>query len=376
MNYRAVATCGFGLESVLSFELKKIGAADVDVHDGRIYFSGTDRTIAEANVRLRTAERVLLVLAEYEAVTFDELFDKAQSVDWGAIIDKSDAFPVKGYTLDSMLSSVPACQSIIKKSIVESLKRHYASPFLPESGVVKRVRFSIVKNKCTLMLDTSGDGLHKRGYRPLLNEAPIKETIAAGICDFARIYPESEAADTFCGSGTLLIEAAMRARGIAPGLRRMFAAQEYSFIESGIFEKVKKEAEQEINRDVAFTARGYDIDERAVELARMNAKRAGVSDAITFAVGDARKFKPRENEIILANPPYGERLMTVEETEELYRDFGANLKGKTYKGLYIISNHPEFEKIFGRVADKRRKLYNGMINCQLFMYGIGNKKTR
>lgn len=369
MEYKAVATCGFGLESVLSFELKKIGVKEIAASDGRVTFSASGEDVARANVWLRTAERVLIVLAEYPAATFDELFDGVSAIPWGDVIGKTDAFPVKGYSMNSTLTSVPACQSIIKKSVVERLKKDYGTQFLPENGgVTKRIQFSVVKDICTVMLDTSGDGLHKRGYRPLLNEAPIKETLAAGITDFARVFPESEVADPFCGSGTLVIEAALRARNIAPGLNRDFAGERYSFLGYGVFASVKQQARADIKRDASFSGRGFDIDSAAVEIAKKNAARAGVGDCLSFAQGDALCFVAREKEIILANPPYGERLMTEPEAEKLYRGFGANMKRQRYKGLYIISSHPDFEKIYGRGATKRRKLYNGMLPCQLFMF--------
>jgi putative N6-adenine-specific DNA methylase len=251
---------------------------------------------------------------------------------------------------------------------VERLKRDYASPFLPENGgVTKRIQFSIVKDTCTVMLDTSGDGLHKRGYRPLLNEAPIKETLAAGIADLARVFPESQVADPFCGSGTLLIEAALRARNIAPGLRRSFAGEQYGFLGGGVFASAKQQAGEKINRNAAFYARGYDIDAGVIDIARQNAKRAGVADAIVFEPGDARNFKPGEGEVILANPPYGERL-NQGDVETLYRAFGAAVIREKFKGLYVITNHAEFEKLLGKKATKRRKLYNGMLPCQLYMY--------
>ncbi len=369
MTYTAVATCGFGLESVLAFELKKLGAANIKTNDGRITFDASGADIARANLWLRTAERVLIILAEYPAHTFDELFDGARAVPWGEVIDRADAFPVKGYSMNSALTSVPACQSIVKKALVERLKDDHKTQFLPENDrITKRVRFSIVKDVCTLMLDTSGDGLHKRGYRPLLNEAPIKETLAAGICDLARVFPESAVCDPFCGSGTLVIEAALRAKNIAPGLNRAFAAEQYGFLGAGVFDDARREARVLIRADAPFEGRGTDIDPAAVALAADNAKRAGVGDCVRFACGDARTGRFDEGELVLANPPYGERLMDEREAAALYRDFGANIFPQKVKGLYVISSHPEFESCVGKKAARRRKLYNGMLPCQLFMY--------
>ena len=369
MKYDAVATCGFGLESVLSFELKKLNMENVRTTDGRVFFTADGAGIARANVWLRTAERVMIVLAEYEAETFDQLFDGAKAVHWGDIIGRTDAFPVKGYTMQSTLSSVPACQSVLKKAVVERMKIDHNSPFLTEkSGITKMIRFSIVKNKCTLMLDTSGDGLHKRGYRPLMNEAPIKETIAAGICDFARVYPDSRVYDPFCGSGTLVIEAALRAMNIAPGVRRGFSGENYSFLGDGIFNEIKEEALASENRDADFEAVGSDIDPAAVQLAAANAERAGVSDRIMFFECDARKAQFDPDDVVLANPPYGERLMSEEEVKKLYSEFYAGYAPQKSKGLYVISSYPLLEESFGKKATRRRKLYNGMLTCQLYMY--------
>lgn len=369
MKYKAVATCAFGLESVLAFELRRLGAEDISAADGRITFWTDEAGLARANIRLRTAERVLMMVAEYPAATFDQLFDGAQEMQWGELIDPADGFPVKGYSMHSTLTSVPACQAVLKKAIAERLKRDHHVQTLPEdNSVTKRIQFSLVKDVCTLMLDTSGDGLHKRGYRPLMNEAPIKETLAAGIADLARIFPESHAADPFCGSGTLLIEAALRAKNMAPGLKRPFAAEQYRFLGRQWFEQAREEARAEIDSAAGFCGRGFDIDSAAVEIARKNAERAGVADCLSFQQGDARQFAARADEIILANPPYGERLMSEREAEQLYAAFGANMAGQRYKGLYMISSHSEFERVFGKKASRRRKLYNGMIPCQLFMY--------
>ncbi len=366
---QCVATCGFGLESVLSFELKKLGFASVAAHDGRVSFEADAQGVARANLWLRTAERVLVELARYPAPDFDALFDGAAAIPWGEYIGRTDAFPVKGYCMNSALSSVPACQSVLKKAVVSRLQRDHDTLFLTEkSGVTMRIQFALVKDECTLMLDTSGDGLHKRGYRPLLNEAPIKETLAAGICDLARVFPESSVLDPFCGSGTLVIEAALRARNLAPGLNRPFAAEQYGFIGKAAFDRAREEARDLIRKDAPFFGLGSDIDPAAVALARENAKRAGVADCVDFEAGDATRLLAEEGDILLANPPYGERLMSGGEVEKLYRAFGENLRGQRFKGLYLISSHPEFEKWFGKKAARRRKLYNGMLPCQLYMY--------
>lgn len=365
--YTAVATCAFGLESVLVFELKRIGAQSVSAADGRVTFEADERMLVRANLWLRTAERVLIILKEYRASTFDELFDGGYSIDWKSIIGKNDAFPVKGYTMNSQLTSVPACQSVLKKAIVESLKKSYDTPFLPERGSKLRIQFSIVKDTCTVMLDTSGDGLHKRGWRPLLNEAPIKETLAAGIVDLTHVRRDTVMHDPVCGSGTLVIEAAQKALNIAPGMLRSFAFMGYSFFESGLLDDEKRLAREQI-AEGGFKGLGTDIDPKAIEIARENAKRAGVEKYCRFEVADAVKTELDPESLILANPPYGERLMTADEARVFYRGFCDNLNNQKVKNLGVITNFTEFEAFLGRKAGKRRKLYNGMLPCQLYMY--------
>lgn len=366
--YKAVATCAFGLESVLSFELKRIGATDIEVTDGRVFFGADAAMIVRANLWLRTAERVMIVLKEYPAATFDELFDGAYEIDWKSMLRQDDAFPVKGYSMSSMLTSVPACQSIVKKAIVESLKKSYGSPFLTERGARIRIQFSIIKDVCTLMLDTSGDGLHKRGWRPLMNEAPIKETLAAGIIDLVHIRRDSRVLDPVCGSGTLVIEAAQKARNIAPGLNRRFSFEDFSFFDSSLLESEKEAARAQIIPDAPFEGLGSDIDANAVEIAQNNAKAAGVGDCCRFEVGDATTRELSAENIILANPPYGERLMTAEQARDFYRDFCDNLNRCKANKIGVITNFAEFEQFMGRKATRRRKLYNGMLQCQLYMY--------
>ena len=368
MMYKAVATCAFGLESVLSFELGRIGAKEVQVTDGRAVFSADAALIARANLWLRTAERVLIILKEYHAATFDELFDGAYAIDWHSMLRQNDAFPVKGYSMNSTLTSVPACQSVVKKAVVESLKTTYQSPFLPERGRRLRIQFSILRDTCTIMLDTSGDGLHKRGWRPLLNQAPIKETLAAGIADLTRVRRDTRVHDPVCGSGTLVIEAAQKARNIAPGLGRHFAFEDFCFFEEGLLETEKRAAREAVFADAPFDGLGTDIDPEAVEIARRNAKAAGVADCCRFEQADATRTQLDRERLLLANPPYGERLMTAEEARGFYRLFCGNIVRCGIDRMGIITNFAELESFLGRPANRRRKLYNGMLPCQLYMY--------
>ena len=368
MKFELIAPCYFGTESTAAFEVRRLGAENVQVTDGRIAFSGDESMIAAANLNLRCAERVLILLKRFSANTFDELFDGVFSVPWEELLPADAAFPVKGSSLSSTLSSVPACQSIVKKAVVERLKKGHKTLFLPETGVQYKIRFSIRKNQAELMLDTSGDGLHKRGYRRNATGAPIKETLAAAIADLGRVRRDTLVADPFCGSGTLVIEAAQKAMNIAPGLRRRFAAEQYSFCPPAVWAAQREKALSEIRKDAAFEGCGFDIDPAAVELAAHNAKLAGVGERCHFAVADVADFAPAPEQTVLTNPPYGERLGDLAEAARLAGVLGARLADHPVKGAYVITADADFEKHFGKKAARRRKLYNGMIPCQVYMY--------
>lgn len=360
--------CHFGLESVLSFEIKKMGIQEVEVSDGRVSFWGTVNDIARANIWLRTAERVQIILGEFEAYSFEELFQGVKALELERFIGKDDKFPVKGYSLNSQLHSVPDCQAIIKKAAVNRLSQKYHIDWFKETGELVQIQFSILKNKVTIMLDTSGIGLHKRGYRRNSNEAPIKETLAAGIVDLARVRDNSVVYDPFCGSGTFLIEAAMHALNIAPGINRRFSAEKWAVIDSKIWKEERQNALDSIKRNAEFKAYGSDIDEESVRLTAENAKKAGVLSRIRVVKADARDFVPHEAGIVFSNPPYGERMLEVREAEKIYTMMGEVYRSYPDNKYYIISPHEEFEHFYGKKADKRRKLYNGMMKCQLFMY--------
>ena len=366
--YTLVAPCFFGTEHTLSFEVKRLGAQNVKVTDGRVAFEGDAAMIAAANLNLRTAERVLLLLKIFPAATFDELFDGVYSVPWEDLLPTDAAFPVTGSSLDSQLSSVPACQSIIKKAVVKRLMAKHHTSVLPESGTEYKIRFMLRKNVCEIMLDTTGEGLHKRGYRRNAMEAPIRETLAATIADLGRVRRDSLVEDPFCGSGTLLIEAAQKAMNIAPGLKRRFAAERYSFVPAAVWAEQRQKALAESKLDVGFEAFGYDIDPAAVALANANAKLAGVGDRCRFEVADVKDFAPRPSSIILTNPPYGERLGDAAEAAALARTLGQVWQASPTAGLYAITADADFEAHFGKKAAKRRKIYNGMIPCQIYMY--------
>lgn len=366
--YTLVAPCFFGTESTLHFEIKRLGAQNIQVTDGRIAFQGEAEMIAAANLNLRTAERVLLQLATYKALTFDELFDGCYRIPWEELLPADAAFPVKGSSLSSQLSSVPACQSIIKKAIVKRLMAGHKTSTLPESGQVYKVRFSLRKNEVEIYLDTSGDGLHKRGYRKNATLAPIKETLAAAIADLGRVRRDSLVQDPFCGSGTLVIEAAQKALNLAPGLRRRFAAEHFDFVPAEAWTRQRQKALEEVRRDAAFEGVGYDIDPAAVALANANAKLAGVGDRCRFEVADVKDYMPAAAATVLTNPPYGERLGSSAEAASLAKTLGQIWQHNPAQGLYAITADTDFEQHFGKKANRRRKIYNGMIPCQLYMY--------
>ena len=364
-----IAPCLFGTESIAADEFRRMGFTDVVTENGRVKLAGDFNMLARANICSRFAERILINVGEFYASTFTELFDGVKALGWEDFIGKDDAFPVNGWSIDSILHSIPDCQSIIKKAIVERLKLKYSVSRFAETGPEYKIRFSIHKNSVTMMIDTSGEGLHKRGYRRNSNAAPLKETLAASMCDLARIYPDTKLLDPFCGSGTLLIEAALMATKTAPGLRRFFAAERFGFIPEKVWREERTRAQDLILHNVDFSAQGFDIDKNAVELTFENAKKAGVSKYVKAAVADVKDFTPPEERcLIITNPPYGERLLDVKAAEELYTVMGNRFKEGSGRKYYVISPHDEFEKYFGRTADKRRKLYNGMIKCQLFMY--------
>lgn len=368
-EFKLLCPCLLGAEGMVADELRRMGAQGVTPENGRVFFDGSPQMAARANLRLRYGERVQIVLGMFEARTFEELFQNVRALPWEAFIGKNDRFPVKGRSLDSKLHSLPDCQSIIKKAVVERLKSRYRVPWFEETGALCQIQFLIMKDKATVTIDTSGAGLHKRGYRALSAQAPIKETLAAMMADLAHVHSGHTVIDPMCGSGTLLIEAALKAKNIAPGLSRHFAAEQFPFIPEKIWREEREEARSLIKMDAAFQAFGYDVDEEALSVARDNAAKAGVADALVFKKRDLRDFsEPFDRASVLCNPPYGERLLDTERARELYRLMGRLFVKKPGWSYTVISPDDTFEQCFGRKADKRRKLYNGMIKCQVYLY--------
>ncbi len=363
-----VITTLFGLESPTAREVRRLGYETTSVEDGRVTFTGDWEAVYRANLWIRTGERVLVKMAEFTAASFDDLFEGTKAVEWQRLIGRNDAFPVKGYSLKSKLASVRDCQAIIKKAVADKLMSVYGISWLPEEETQYKIQFSIFKDKATIMIDTSGDGLHKRGYRRISNIAPIKETLAAAMADISRWRYEQPLCDPFCGSGTIPIEAAMMKRNIAPGIMREFACDSFKQISDKIKKETREEAKS-LTRDVPLEIYASDIDPETVELAQSNALKAGVGDAISFSCQDARGIKfDMPYGTIICNPPYGERIGDKDECRQLYADIGKTFGRLDKWSYYIIVADEGFETMFGRRADKKRKLYNGMIKCDLYQF--------
>lgn len=360
--------CLFGLEGIVGNECKRLNLANIQVENGRVLFSGDLRDMARANLWIRSGERVLIRLAEFRAESFTQLFDGVRALSWERFIPKDGAFPVKGHALHSKLHSVPDCQSIIKKAVVEHLKSQYHVSWFAETGAKYQIQFGILNDMASIYLDTSGPGLHKRGYRARANDAPLRETLAAGMVELARYRGREFVCDPFCGSGTILIEAAMIAQNRAPGLYRRFAAESWEGSDPELWKALRAEAKGKIfARD--FRLFGSDIDDAALKIASGNAAKAGVAQYIRFQNCDIRDWKPEHDSgIVITNPPYGERLLDVQQAESLYRTLGQVMRRNPGFSTYVISSHQELPRFFGRNPTKRRKLYNGMIKCEYYMY--------
>ena len=359
----------FGLEGLAAEELRRLGLSDVRAENGRVFCRGTAADLPRINLNLRTGERVLLVLGSFPAPTFDALFEGVRALPWERFISPTGSFPVKGYALRSALHSIPDCQSIIKKAAATRLGEKYGMVTLPETGALHQIRFAIHNDTATLMLDTSGEPLYKRGYRARGVDAPLRETLAAAMILLSRYRGRDPFCDPFCGSGTIAIEAALIAKNRAPGLRRSFSAQRWDWLPSGLWLDGAQEA---MDREFHGTYEiwGGDIDPNAVSLARENAVKADVEELIRFEVADALRFsRTAPYGRVVTNPPYGERLMEKREAEDLYAGFGRAWR-EMPKGwsLALLSSHTELERTFGCAADKKRKLYNGMLKCDLFLF--------
>ena len=363
------APCLFGIEGICADELKRMDIENVKAETGRVTFDGDFSTLARANLCSRYAERIQILLGQFRADSFEELFQGVKAICWEDWIGKDEAFPVKGHSVNSKLTSIPDCQKIIKKAVVTRLSLKYGKNWFDETGSRHQIQFLIMKDQVSIMLDTSGEGLHKRGYRRESIGAPIKETLASAMADLSHVRPFSTVIDPFCGSGTILIESALKALNIAPGIFRRFSSEKWECMPLNVWSQERQRCLDLVNHDAEFQAYGYDIDENAVELTMANAKKAGVEKRIYVQKRDISDFfSDAERAAVITNPPYGERLLDVEQARKLYRIMGKKFEKRYGYSYTVISPDSDFETTFGRIADKRRKLYNGMIKCQVYMY--------
>lgn len=368
-KFNLIATAAFGIEAIVADELRKLGYMDLKIENSRVRFTADESAVARCNLWLRSADRLLIEVGEFEAFTFDELFEKTKALPWADYLPREAEFPVEGKSINSKLFSVSDCQAIVKKAIVEKLKQTYPCKWFEEDGPRYRIEVALLKDHATLTLDTSGIGLHKRGYRKLVAEAPLKETLAAAIISLSRWKPDRAFIDPFCGSGTFPIEAAMLGRNMAPGLNRSFDAEKWGFVSSRFWTKGREEARDLIDYKQPLGIFGFDIDKDAINLSRYHSELAGLKDSIFFqrqpvdALGSRYKYG-----YLICNPPYGERMSDKKEVEQLYRTMGNVFKGLDTWSFYVLTSHPQFEKWFGDRASKKRKLYNGRLQCNLYQY--------
>lgn len=376
VDYQLIATATFGLEALVARELKALGYEDLESENGRVKFAGDEMDIAIANTYLRTADRVLINIGEFQAMTFEELFQGVKELPWGELMPVDAFMHVNGKSVKSQLHSVPDCQSITKKAIIEAMTRTYPGQEFKEDGAHYKIEVAILKDHVTMTIDTTGAGLHKRGYRKDSGAAPLKETLAAALVMLSGWKGEKPLFDPFCGSGTILIEAAMLARGIAPGLERTFACESWpQFLEEDVFSQVRAGARANQRRDLKLTIKGYDKDSWVLNTARANARKAGVFKDIYFAERDARDFnESQEDALIITNPPYGERLDEEKIAQDLAKVLGAIHEGYPNLEINAFTSLKNFPRYFGEKADKNRKLYNGRLLCYLYQYhGEGGK---
>jgi putative N6-adenine-specific DNA methylase len=368
-RFELIATATFGLEALVADELRKLGYSHTQVENGKVTFSGDELAICRSNLWLRTAARVRVKVGEFRATTFEELFEETKALPWAEFIPANAQFPVEGRSVQSTLYSVSDCQSIVKKAVVESLKKQHRLEWFPEDGPLMKIEIALLRDVATLTIDTTGPGLHQRGYRALATGAPLKETLAAALVILARWYPDIAFIDPFCGSGTIPIEAALLGRNIAPGLKRRFAAESWPWIPSSLWEKTRIEAHDLVKNEQPDYLIGTDIDEGALRIARHNAQAAGVADSIHFQRLEAKDLTTsKKYGKLITNPPYGERFGEEEEITRLYQELAEVRKSLDTWSFYVLTSYPKLEKVFGGKATKRRKLYNGNIETQYYQY--------
>lgn len=368
-KYNLVATAAMGLESIVASEIKDLGY-DCQTENGKVYFTGAEEAIARTNMWLRVGDRVRIIVGEFKAFTFDELFERTKALPWEEFLPVDAAFPVSGKSVKSKLFSVPDCQAIVKKAIVERLNGAYKrTGFLSESGPLLKLEVSILKDKVTLTIDSSGQGLHKRGYRMAQGDAPLKETMAAALVKLSKWNPNRPFVDPFCGSGTIAIEAAMIGQNLAPGYNRSFLSEEWPWMTADVWDRVREEVEDVAKYDLPLDIRGFDVDHNIVAVAQRNAMEAGFTDLISFEQRDVRDLSLEgQNGVLIANPPYGERLGEVEEAEDIAEVLGEIMKQYPSWSVYILSSLENYETMYGKRATKKRKLFNGFIRTDLYQF--------
>ena len=368
-KYNLVATAAMGLEAVVAAEIKELGY-DCQTENGKVYFTGDEEAIARTNMWLRVGDRVRIIVGEFKAFTFDELFEGTKALPWEEFLPVDAAFPVAGKSVKSTLFSVPDCQAIVKKAIVERLNSAYKrTGFLDESGPLFKLEVSILKDKVTLTIDSSGQGLHKRGYRLAQGEAPLKETMAAALVKLSKWNPNRPFVDPFCGSGTIAIEAAMIGQNLAPGYNRSFSSEEWPWMTMDIWDRVRLEVEDVAKYDLPMDIRGFDVDHNIISVAQRNAMEAGFTDLISFEQRDVRDLVLEgQNGVLIANPPYGERLGEVEDAEDIAEILGTIMKQYPSWSTYILTSLENYETMYGKRSTKKRKLFNGFIRTDLYQF--------
>ena len=364
-----IATTTFGLEAIAAQELKDLGYDQLDIENGKVSFTADESAICRTNLWLRTADRIRIKVGEFKATTFDELFEKTKALPWPDLLPANAAFPVDGKSVKSTLFSISDCQAIVNKAVVESMKNRYHTTWFKEDGPLYRIEVSLLKDIATLTIDTSGEGLHKRGYRVSSSGAPLRETLAAAMVMISRWHPDTTLIDPFCGSGTIPIETAMKGLNIAPGMNRTFASETWPTIPKKAWQQARRETHETANYDQALDISGTDISSEAIRIARKNAVEAGVDDAIHFQVRPFTELSSKKKYgKIICNPPYGERLGSQSEAEKIYKEMRKVFSKLDTWSYYIITAHEKFELLFGKKASKRRKLYHGNIKVQYYQY--------
>ncbi len=368
-NVELIAATTFGLEALAADELEELGYPDQTVEDGKVTFRADLEAICRTNLWLRTADRVRLKIGEFPAVTFDELFEQTKVLPWSDWLPENARFPVEGKSVKSTLFSVPDCQAIVKKAIVESLKGRYRRDWFSEDGPLYKIEVAILKDVATLTIDTTGPGLHKRGYRTLIGDAPLKETLAAAMVMLARWHHDIALIDPCCGSGTIPIEAALMGLNLAPGLNRTFVSEDWPNIPQTLWQKTRQTAREEANFQRELFIIGTDIDPKVLRVARQNVEAAGLSELIHFQASPlANLSSSKKYGKIICNPPYGERMGERKAVEALYQEMGRVFSKLDTWSFYVLTSHPRFEELFGRKASKKRKLYNGNIKVDYYQF--------